>query len=180
MTERTRTQDVPETEGPEVPRCADLRPLTAEAVAHENLSGLLKVYVELRGQLWSGIFHVAQTSGRDDLFAELYAREREDVGALAARLVMERRAENLARYAAREGAMTETLGHLFWSPALPAHWVGEADDGSLWTFPCDPIAPEAWGRRERYLGHREALREATPQACLVACYRGTPVAEVQA
>lgn len=42
---------------------------------------------------------------------------------------------------------------LYWTPALPAHYVAEEESGAKWLIPVDPIGPEPWERRTEYRGN---------------------------
>jgi len=71
------------------------------------------------------------------------------------------------------------LRAIYWTPALPAHWVAEDATGARWLLPCNPITPEAWRRRAPYRGNY-ALEKAVPQAALLRLYSGGQAPEVAA
>lgn len=42
---------------------------------------------------------------------------------------------------------------LYWTPALPEHYVAEKEDGSQWLLPVSPISPAAWAQAKPYNGN---------------------------
>lgn len=42
---------------------------------------------------------------------------------------------------------------LYWTAALPRHYVAEDTAGDRWLLPVDPISPRAWERRTPYRGN---------------------------
>lgn len=42
---------------------------------------------------------------------------------------------------------------LYWTPALPYHYVAEDEAGKKWLIPADPIGPGCWERRTEYRGN---------------------------
>jgi len=52
---------------------------------------------------------------------------------------------------------------LYWTDALPEHYVAEDDDGALWMIPCAPMGPEVWQSARPYRGNY-TLERVVPQA----------------
>ena len=53
--------------------------------------------------------------------------------------------------------MSETI-ELYWTDALPEHYVAIDGDGSRWLIPVAPMSSEPWKRRKPYLGNYELQR----------------------
>lgn len=49
---------------------------------------------------------------------------------------------------------------LYWTDALPEHYVARDSEGGQWLIPCVPMSPEAWEKRKPYRGNYELQRVA--------------------
>ena len=52
---------------------------------------------------------------------------------------------------------------LFWSEALPDHYVAIKPDGSRWVIVCSPISAEVWAEAKPYKGNA-SLERVRPKA----------------
>jgi len=57
---------------------------------------------------------------------------------------------------------------LYWTDALPLHYIAERDDGSRWIIACTPATPDVWQNAKPYHGNYD-LHPAVP-ANLAAVY----------
>ena len=47
----------------------------------------------------------------------------------------------------------QTQIELYWTEALPYHYVAEDSTGQKWLIPVDPIGPSCWEKRKPYKGN---------------------------